>query len=80
MKFYAVIHVAKILRVDSTRVVGFIRSGKLPAMNFGTSKRNRFVIRQDALKKFIRDMEAENVKPKATTKRRRAKAVVNPFF
>lgn len=73
--------VAKLLGIGPDKVLAWIRSGELRAVNVATTVkgRPRYVIDQEDLAAFL---EARSVKPKpkVRTRRRRAPTAVTEYF
>ena len=69
--FYTVSEVAKLFRVNVTKVGRWIDSGELKAVNVGNGKKQpRYRISESALQKFA---ESRETAPKTKTKPRRRK-------
>ena len=49
--------VGKILGVDPSRVIGWIRAGKLDAINLSEGRRPRYRVSRDALDRFLRQRQ-----------------------
>jgi excisionase family DNA binding protein len=65
------IEVARLLRVGQAKVLGWIRSGKLRAVNTAESGKARYVVLPCDLEKFIAGRAAATPAAKPTPRRRR---------
>lgn len=69
--YYTVTEVAKLLRVNTTKVGTWIDSGELKAINVGSGQKvARYRISQAALDKFLESRTTVKEKPAAKPKRR----------
>ena len=71
--------VARQLGVDSHKVLGWIASGQLRAINVGGGSRPRWRIMSDDLQAFL-DGRAARPAVKATRRRRKVDAAVTEYF
>ena len=63
--------VGKLLGVDPARVIAWIRSGKLKAVNLSDRTRPRYRISQEALEEFLRQREVTTQPTRTWTRRRK---------
>jgi excisionase family DNA binding protein len=63
--------IAKLLRVSSEKVLGWIRKAELTAINVGEGSRPRFRIRREDLDSFLRSREVQPPEPRAARVRRK---------
>ena len=63
--------IAKLLRVSSEKVLGWIRKAELTAINVGDGSRPRYRIRREDLDSFLRSREVQSPEPRAARGRRK---------
>ena len=70
-KYWTPPMIGKLLGVDPARVIGWIRAGKLAAINLSDRTRPRFRVSQEALDDFLRQREVTTQPVKTWTRRRK---------
>ncbi len=63
--------IAKLLRVSSEKVLGWIRKAELTAINVGDGNRPRYRIRREDLDSFLRSREVQPPAPRTRRNHRR---------